>query len=284
MPVESDTQQHNDSAWALKNLPPFPWVATKMLQLFSTPDDDVEVGRLMELIRADASLTSEILRRANSPLYGLKSQVSSLQHAVVLLGFDHLKALAITIGVNAYVKTALRLSVLRRCWRHSLACAMLAEQLAQPCGISKDQAYTAGLLHDIGMLALLVNYPQPYANLLSVVLENRFALLASERDLFELDHCQAGALLAGQWNFPPELKGVVARHHDSPADARFDLLKLIHLSCRLADSLGFPVADPAEPENPAALLAELPPQVQAGLHVDTAALREDLTRKLSALE
>ena len=110
---------------------------------------------------------------------------------------EQVKALAMTVGLGAYLKGALKLTMLRRCWRHSIGCALLAEKLAPAWGLSPEQAYSAGLLHDLGRLALLTKYPQPYADLLSVVFENRLGLLASERDLFEVDHCQAGAWLAG---------------------------------------------------------------------------------------
>jgi putative nucleotidyltransferase with HDIG domain len=282
--VESLEQEKNEKLWALRDLPPFPWIATKVLQLFGSRGDDVEIRRLIELIRADASLGSELLRRANSPLYGLRSRISSLQHAVVILGLDQVKTLSMTIGIGAYLKGALRLTVLRRCWRHSLTCAILAEELAPSCGIPADQAYTAGLLHDIGRLALLVKYPQPYADLLSVVMENRFHLAQSERDLFDVDHCEAGAWLAREWGFPEELAQAASSHHDPPEDGRFGLLRLVHVACRLASSMGFEVVQPASPEETSQVLAELPKRALTTLDGDVAALKERLTRKLNALE
>lgn len=284
MPAESSEPKVAENPWALEDWPPFPWITTKVLQLFSSEDEDLAIKRLIELIRADASLSSELLRRANSALYGLRSQISSLQHAIVILGLDQVKALAMTIGLSSYLRSALRLVVLRRCWRHSISCGLLSEELAPACGIASDQAYTAGLLHDIGRLALLVKHPEPYANLLSVVMENNFSLLGSEKDLFDVDHCEAGEWLASEWSFPVELRQVVASHHYPPANGRFGLVKLVHLSCRLADSLGFQVAAPSEPEEPQEILAELPVQAQCRLHLDLTSLRETLTRKVNALE
>jgi len=270
--------------WALEDLPPFPWIATKVLQLFSAAEDDLEVRRLIELIRSDTALGAELLRRANSVLFGLKSQISSLQHAVTLLGLEHVKTLALTIGLGSYLHTALKLSILRRCWRHSLACALLAEEFASACSLPPDQAYTAGLLHDVGRLALLVKYPQPYADLLSVVIESRLAVLVSERDLFDVDHCQAGAWLAKKWQFPPELRRVAALHHNPPMNGSFDLVRLVNVSCRLSESLGFEVVESAEPEDPVAILGELPQKALSRIRFDVPALKETLTRKLNALE
>jgi len=282
--AETVEQEQAERLWALRDLPPFPWIATKVLQLFASRDDDVEIRRLIELIRADASFSSELLRRANSPLYGLRSRISSLQHAVVILGLDNVKTLSMTIGMAAYLRAALKLAVLRRCWRHSLTCAVLAEYLAPWCGIPPDQAYTAGLLHDIGRLALLVKYPQAYADLLSVVLENEFQLIQSERDLFDVDHCEAGAYLAKVWGFPEDLAQAVARHHDPPEEGKFGLSRLIHVSCRLGDALGFEVAEPAAPEEASAILAELPKRALCLLQTDLNTLKEELTKKVNALE
>ena len=270
--------------WALRDLPPFPWITTKVLQLFAAPDDDIEVNRLTELIRADASLASELLRRANSALYGLRSQVSSVERAVAMLGLDKVKNLSITLGVGSYLKAALRLTVLRNCWRHSLGCALIAEELSLAYDIAPNQAYTAGLLHDVGRLGLLVKYPQSYADLLSVVMENHFGMLKSERDLFDLDHCEAGAWLAQEWDFPDELVLVIGEHHSQPKDDCPDLLRLLHLSCRLADSMGFEVVDPAEPEDAEHILEELPSISQSLIQLNPADLKDRITTQVNGLE
>jgi putative nucleotidyltransferase with HDIG domain len=282
--AETVEREQTGALWALKDLPRFPWIATKVLQLFAGRDDDIEIKRFIELIRADAALGSEILRRANSVLFGLPSKIASLQHAVVILGLDHVKTLAMTIGLGAYLKSPLRQAVLRRCWRHSLCSALLCEKMAPACGLAADQGYTAGLLHDIGRFALLAKYPQPYADLLSVVMENGFSLLATEKDLFEVDHCMAGAWLAGEWNFPPELVEVAGRHHDPPQRGAFNLLKLANLSCRMADSLGFAAVDPSQPEEIGQILSELPLDGRQRLQIDLTNLRETLTGNINALE
>lgn len=269
--------------WALKDLPPFPWITTKLLQLFAASGDEINVGRMTELIRSDASLSSEMLRRANSALFGLRAEVNSVERAVTMLGLDRVKSLAMTLGVGSYVRTALRLAVLRRCWRHSLGCALLAEEFAEACHQHPDQAYTAGLLHDVGRLALLVKYPQSYADLLSVVVENHFSILQSERDLFDIDHCEAGAWLAEEWDFPKELVAVIGDHHDPAESLTLDLTHLIRVTCRLADSLGFEVVQPETPEDPETILKELPRPVRLGVE-DIETLRQRLTEKVNALE
>ncbi|MCS6953014.1 MAG: HDOD domain-containing protein [Bryobacteraceae bacterium] len=278
-------ERDTDRLWALRDLPPFPWIAIKVLQLLTDARaDDVEICRLVELIRADASLSSELLRRANSPVYGLRARIASVQHAVVVLGFDRVKTLALTVGVGAYLKTALKLELLRRCWRHSLACAILSEELSRGCLLPVDQAYTAGLLHDIGRLALLVKHPQAYAGLLEVIEENCLPALESERDLFGVDHCEAGAWLARHWDFPPQLAEVAAQHHLPPADGRMTLIRLVHLACRLADALGFQVFRSSQSEDPALIFGELPRRCLYLLDGGPEALKDRVTTRVNELE
>ncbi len=282
--MRPDTVEQTDIGvlWALRDLPPFPWIATKVLQMFSGQNENIEIKRLIELIRADAAVSSEILRRANSVLYGLPSRIASLRHAVVILGMEHVKTLAMTTGMNAYLRSALRIAVLRRCWRHSVCCALISEVTAPALGFPPDQGYTAGLLHDVGRLALLVKYPQPYADLLSVVVENNFSLLASERDLFDVDHCQAGEWLAREWNFPEDLADVAAHHHET-LDTH-GLAGVVGLSCRLADRLGFSVVDPVHPERPEQIIEELPRGALRTVQPSLNDLRERLLGKVNALE
>ena len=109
-------------------LPPFPTVAIKALQIASNGS-----GRLRELhdtICTDQVFSGELLRLANSPLYGIRTAILSTLQASILLGYERLKALILTIGIRVYFTNVLTIPVLRVCWRHSLACAIVAEDLA----------------------------------------------------------------------------------------------------------------------------------------------------------
>ncbi len=269
--------------WALRELPAFPSVATKLLQLLSRPD--AEVRRLIELLRSDAAFSAEILRRSNSALYGLSAQVSSLQHALVLLGFDQVRALAMSVSMGSYLRPALRIATLRQCWRHSLACALVSEELARASYFEEDRAYTAGLLHDIGLLGLMVNYPDEYSNLILVSQEHGFDLRDTERELFEVDHCAAGAWLARRWKFPEEIAEVAGCHHDPPAPGELRLTSLVHWGCLLTSSLGFAVIPgQAYGDSFADIRARLPHILQGRFEGDGEALRDRVARKVNSLE
>jgi len=221
--------------WAIKNLPPFPAVA---LQLMGLLDSDVPVKDVVKLLRMDPALSAEILRVSNSPLYGLSRHVDSVSHAVVVLGGDSVKRLALTVALGRFTQNFMKHRGLRRCWDHSVACALIAEDLAEFAGHSRDRAYTAGLLHDVGRLALLACYPNEYENLLTVASENDFDFRTTEKKLFEIDHCSAGHWLCKSWNLPADMTEAIAGHHEADL-APGSLTSLVAVSDSLAAALGY---------------------------------------------
>ena len=269
----------SEKPWVLRELPPFPAIATRVLQLLAR--EDVPLEQVVDLIRADAAFSAGILRTANSALFGLSSKVETVKHAVVIMGVDRVRALTLTVALGSYMRAALRIEALRRCWRHSLACALVSEDLATVCSLPKDQAFTAGLLHDLGRLGLLVAYPTQYANVVLVSEENAFDLLQTERDLFDIDHCEAGQWLMKEWKLPEQYHLIAARHHDELLPTRFDLLEVVSLGCRLADTLGFEVVKPKRLWTVDDVRAALPESAQTRFDLQPDALR---TRMRSVID
>ena len=270
--------------WALSTPPPFPAVAMKVLELLG--QEDVDFRHVVRWLQADPVFSGEMLRVANSALYGSSCQVRSVQHATITLGLDFVKALAVTIGLRAYVKSAIKEPVLRRCWAHSLACAVLSQELATACMVKSDEAYTAGLLHDIGRLGLLAAYPVEYTNVLNVAVEYSFDVLHCERELFDIDHCEAGAWLAEQWKLPAEFGLIAAHHHeDQPIDPhrKPDLMMLVRMGCRLADALDFSVIETRQTATVDELLERLPDAARNRFPKDIDALKLRVTDRIQAL-
>ena len=267
--------------WALEGLPPFPPVATRILEVLS--QEDAVLRQLTELIRMDAAFTAEVLRLANSAAFGFASKVDNVARAIVLLGTERVKALTMTVALGMYTQAAKKDQVMRSCWLHSLAAAFLADDLAAACGLNKDQAYTAGLLHDIGRLALLVAYPAEYSNMAAVAQENSIDVCEVERGMFDIDHCQAGEWLAKEWNFPDELLGAIGNHHNAPNTSVKDLSWLVRLSCRMSDSLGFQVITPIQVESFQEIRAELPPPAMRRLPEDPQELTSRIQAKVNTI-
>jgi putative nucleotidyltransferase with HDIG domain len=275
-------ERAQDAPWALCKLPSFPPIATQLLQALSK--DDVEIRELTRLISSDAAFSAEILRLANSALFGLEAQIDSLTHAVLLLGLSRVKGLAMTVAImKGYLKGVLKSETLRRCWTHSLACAFLAEEIAPACGVDKDYAYTAGLLHDIGRLSVLVAYPAEYTNLLKVAEDNSFDVLECERQLFDIDHCEAGRWLAGQWKLPPEFGEVLGRHHEPFAGPKLGVVGLTNVACRLADTLGFGVLEAKQLPDIEQIAREMPAGVRDPIGLDPEELKARIGGRIVAL-
>jgi HD-like signal output (HDOD) protein len=222
--------------WALRLLPPFPDVANRVLAMVN--NEDVGARQISEVINLDPTFTAEILRVANSPLFGVAREISTVQHAVSLVGLNRIKAMATIIALSTVVKSSLRIEVLRKFWIHSLVTAVLTDESARAAAARVDGAYTAGLLHNLGTLGLMSAYPEEYSRMVEVSAEYGFNLIGTERDLFEIDHCAAGACLAEEWNFPDAIVVAIAAHHEEPKRSP-SLFSLVQVCWRLADLAGY---------------------------------------------
>lgn len=261
MPVETKTAEpvaetKDKKPWALRSLPPLPAVAMQVLNLLDDPE--VEMKKVVNLLRGDPAISAELLRVANSALYGFVQRIDTIGHALVVLGTENVKRLALTVALGKFSQGFLRNENLRVCWDHSVACGMLCEELAVELNLPKDRAYTAGLLHDVGRLALLVSYPTEYGSLLDVARQEGFDQLECERQLFDIDHCAAGQWLARHWNLPADLSLAIAQHHEAVLQKPGPLTPLVRCACRLADHLGFSVLETPPVGTIAEILADLP--------------------------
>jgi HD-like signal output (HDOD) protein len=244
--------------WALRLLPPFPAVANRILSFVDS--DTVEITRISDTIALDPTFTAEILRVANSSLFGVTREIATVRHAVSLLGLNRVKAMATLLAVNSMVKPAMRLESLRKFWVHSLVTAILTDEGARISNGSTEGAYTAGLLHNLGTIGLMSAFPEEYARMLEVSQEYGFDLIRTERDLFEIDHCGAGAVLAEEWNFPEAIVAAIARHHEDPPRHATALYSLVQVCWRLADVLGFATFPPERPWTYEELIEKIPAQ------------------------
>jgi putative nucleotidyltransferase with HDIG domain len=228
--------------WALRLVPPFPAVAHRILSLVGK--EDVNARELGEVVKMDPSFAAELLRFANCALFGVRREVTSLGHAILMVGTDRIKTMAIMVVMNRMVRASVRIGALRKVWVHSLVTAVIAEEAARIARLDRDAAYTTGLLHNLGTLGMMSAYPDEYSRMLEVSDDFGFDLLQTERDLFEIDHCAAGAYLAQDWGFPDELAAAIATHHDAPVPGEGSLDNFIKVSWRLADVLGYAAFSP----------------------------------------
>jgi len=265
--------------WALRLVPPFPAIAQRVLGLVS--QEDVSIQAVYELVRMDLSFSAELLRFANSALFGSRREVKSLPQAIMVVGLDRLKTMATFVALNRMVRASVRIQALRKIWVHSLVTALIADEAARVNRVARDAAYTTGLLHNLGTLGLMSAYPDEYSRMLEVSNDFGFDLLTTERDLFEIDHCAAGAYLAQDWDFPDELAAAIATHHDDPVPGEATLENLVKVSWRLADCLGYAAFSPEKEWAYEKLIAFLPNK-SSWLGEDAETARAELDNRLSS--
>jgi HD-like signal output (HDOD) protein len=270
-------------SWANFRLPPFPQSALRVLELVN--DDNVSMHQFSDLIASDPALSCEVLIIANSALLAQRHRVTSVLQAIVLLGTRTLKGVCLTVAVRAYLGKAMNYPSLRAIWRHSLACALIAEQLADPAVIDKGTAYTGGVLHEIGRFALAVLRPQEYAKLLETHCGPPSSILESERILFGFDHREAGRHLVAEWKLPAEFEAMLGAHDSANRNGgRLQIEDLLRTSCRLADVAGFKVFPGCEVTPYATLLEAIPVRSRSLFPTDVKRLAFDIGSKISAIE
>jgi len=270
-------------SWTHLRLPPFPQVAIRVLQLANK--ESVQLHQLSDLISSDPAFASEVLTIANSLLYAPRYPSQGILQAIAVLGINNLQGICLTVGARAYMGKALALGSMQAIWRHNLACALIAEQLASTGFMNKDTAYTSGVLHDIGRLALAAVRPKEYAALLKTHVGSGASFLQAERDRFGSDHCALGRLLIGDWKLPGDFGAIVFEHHTPrQKDGRWGMPELINVSCRMADTVGFPAFPGCEITPYPDLLEELPPRERSLFDPGVETLALTVANKIQAVE
>ncbi len=216
----------------LRRLPAFSPVAVRLLSVLA--DERTAYKEIARLIALDPVLAGEVLRLANSGLYGRRFEVRSILQAIALLGIGILSQMAMTAALWRGLprRTA---PFVRAWWRHSIAAALVARKSGQDS--SGDLAYTAALLHGVGQLALFEDAPQNYPELIERACAGGVDLLACERDVFGVDHASLAGLLLESWGLPETLSDAVAKHHDASTGTRLALA--VQTGCVGAEYAGF---------------------------------------------
>ncbi len=213
MPLDADA-----AIRGIAGLPSLPATVLEILQCLN--DDDIDTDTLAHKIAADQALVARMLRVANSPFYGLRGRVNSIQDAIVVLGLRSVRMLASAAAVAHALK---RLSTPEFSYasflRHSVATALGARLLAKRCRQHEEIAFLAGLLHDIGRLALASCFPAHFAAVRRYRDQTDCQLLDAERLVLGLDHARLGHLLAEHWGFPPALCEAIGSHHGCEDEA-----------------------------------------------------------------
>jgi HD-like signal output (HDOD) protein len=211
-------------------------------------------------------------------------EITRVLQAIVFLGADMVSALVVTTCLKSLANKPSSRAILD-CWRHSLAAALICQRLSDPLRIRDSNGYTAGLIHDIGQLALLTVFPA-YEKALGTAKERGIDAVELEREMFGLDHGEAGGWLLAQWGVPIELQNVAARHETPPPpeDRDGNLIRLVHGASEMADLMGMSVVEAARPEDLSQIAVVLPEAASELTEEAFAELTHTVMIKINAIE
>jgi putative nucleotidyltransferase with HDIG domain len=228
----------------VKDLAVLPQVVHQIIHLTSNPNANVR--DLERLISIDQGMSTRVLNTVNSAYYGFSRKIASVKDAVVLLGFKAVRNLAMTVSVfDMFVGKTDRQNLRRgKWWRHSIDTALCARLIAsQVDGVSPDEAYTAGLLHDIGKPLLDRYGGTPYEQV-EDGMQQGMPERDAERRVFGCDHAEVGRVVSLHWGFPEKLVEAIGEHHADSVGAWKDtgLVCVVILANHLAHTLRQPDA------------------------------------------
>lgn len=217
----------------INNLPTLPQVVTRVIQLTENPD--TSASEVAKVISSDQALMTKVLKVVNSAYFGLPRKISTLTQATVILGFNAIKNLAITASILKMFGPKGGEERFKRedFWRHSLGCAAGAKVLANQCRfLPPEEAFVAGLIHDIGKIVIDQFLHEDFERILDLVYQKHIPIVDAEEEILGVTHADIGQWLGTKWNFPNHLVDTIAYHH------RPEILqgnhKLVHI-VRLAD-------------------------------------------------
>ncbi len=202
-----------DYSQFLKKMPIIPDVAAKILSI-TEEKLDISFRDLENTIMLDAGLSAKILKVANSALYARQREVKNLQMAITLLGYKTIKSLVLLITASNMFSNAQDAPFYKFFWKHSVINAFLAKEMARKIGARNlaDECFLAGLLHDIGQVALQAAHPDEYDKVLKSAATTRRRISELEEEHLGANHRNVGADVLRNWSFPDVYVDSAAEH------------------------------------------------------------------------
>lgn len=191
-----------------------PEVTTRIVQVVENPK--ATAHDMHELVKSDPALATKILKVVNSAFYGLPSQISSLDRAIIMLGLSAVKNIALAASLTRFFK-AEPISTqfeARDLWKHSIAVGVCAKVIADKAKCAQEEAFVGGLVCDVGLMAMQQIMADKLRLCAETCISNPQDYVALETEIIGADHQCFGDALASRWKFPPALRTSIAYHHE----------------------------------------------------------------------
>lgn len=234
------------ATWKLYSLPQ---TLVEILKIVGS--EDSSAGDLTRIVLRDPTLTTRLLKLANSAVYGQTRRVATVNQAVLLLGFRAVKSLALSTAVcdSFSDHSGFFGRELKRFWRHSLETAAYAQLFAARANYPvQEEAFVAGLIHDLGLIVLAGVFPEDYETLWNTCAQTE-GIVAAEDKKLTLNHADAAAYLFTEWGLPEVLIDAVRHHHVAAQGRELNRLDKLTLLVALADLMSRHQLEPAAPSD-----------------------------------
>ena len=231
---------------AVAKIEDIPTISTNLTEILqATSSEKSSIKNLSRIIYSDQSIATKILKMANSSLYGLMQQVQSIDRAIVILGFDEIRSIAIAMSVfdSVYLKKGGAYYNRLRSWNHSLLCGFGARVLADM--LFKDQNaglhfFVGGLIHDIGKVFMDRYFSKEFTQILQLVEQTGLSTESAEQEILHFDHALLAGRILEKWEFPDQLINMVLyHHHPDQAEMNQEQIALIFFADLMCHQLGY---------------------------------------------
>ncbi len=224
----------------IRNIPTLPIVANNVIKLTQNPDSTA--FEIAEAISQDQALSTRVLKTANSAYYGFPRKITTINYAIVVLGFNNIKNIALSTTImDRFSKSDEDLLFDRKeFWKHSLLCGIISKKISERMGVkNSEEIFLCGLLHDFGKLILDSCFHDEFVLALQMSKEKNITIKKAENAIFKFNHSGVGAFVLKSWNLPQSLVKTVEFHH-SPDDSlkAFRTASIVHVADYLCRKIG----------------------------------------------
>jgi len=259
----------------INDIPPLSPVVVDVLD-FINNSDEIDFSILENKIIQEPGLTGRILNLANSSFFGMPGAIGSLKDACLVLGINAIRNLVISSAMmEKFPANSGKNLDLEGLWKHAVGTAAAARVLAKHVSLDEEQAFTAGLLHDIGKMILDAHFSEQYAEVAAYQVENECLTCEAEQKVIGTDHNEVGYMVAESWNLPVEITHSIRLHHSPPTQNKAEMSHVINLADILSRGLG--IGNAGDPFIPVLL-----PEILEILHIGFPEIKQNLT-KIEAL-
>lgn len=221
----------------ITNLPSLPAIAHEIIAL--ADDDLISINKLEMIIGNDPAISAKVMSVGNSAFYGFHTPAKTLRNAIMRIGFNSVKNIALGISIMTVLNNENHQGTpdYERIFNHSVAVGFIARLLSRrfKCNIA-DEIVVSGILHDIGLLILSRYFPERYMDVMNAFKKSKL-LTDAEKEVFDFTHSEIGSWLAGKWSLPDTVSDTILYHHN-PSQAGKNLVHIatVHVADYIVDS------------------------------------------------